>query len=342
MSTTQISIPKVSVIMPVYNGGIHLEEAIDSILTQSFSDFELIIINDGSTDHSEQIILGYTDPRIQYVKNSENLRLIKTLNKGLDLAKGEFIARMDQDDIAHPERFAKQLDIFADNPDIGVCGTWFKLFGNGKEKTLISHPEKHDAIKIYLLGYCTMGHPTVMLRRSVVDHQRYDENYQAAEDYEFWVRLSNSTKMYNIPVSLLDYRMHTTNMTVLEDSTQIKTSEKIRRDQLRRLDLAQGENESEYCELLFTAKYVKSISESELKRIIQFANKLQQANAYRKLYEESLLNDIITKRLFHLLDKLEGKSLSLVSFILVNRPELIRKRGLKYTLDLIVKSISKK
>lgn len=336
------SIPKVSVIMPVYNGGKHLGEAIQSILDQSFRDFELIIINDGSTDNSEQIILGYNDPRIQYVKNNENLRLIKTLNKGLDLARGEFIARMDQDDIANPERFTKQVSIFENNHDVGVCGTWFTFFGDQKERTVIQHPQTHDAIKIHLLGHSTLGHPTVMMRKSAIKNLRYDEQYQAAEDYEFWVRLSTITKMYNIPESLLDYRMHTTNMTVLEDSTQSKTSDKIRTDQLRRLDVIPVENESEYCCLLFTSKYVKSISELELKKIIRFANNLEKANNRKKIYESVLLHNTMNKRLSYLFDKLESKSLPLVSFIMVNRPELIRKRGIKYTLALIAKTFTKR
>ncbi|KQT15505.1 hypothetical protein ASG31_14680 [Chryseobacterium sp. Leaf404] len=328
--------------MPVYNGGIHLGEAIESILNQTFSDFELIIINDGSTDNSEQIILAFNDSRIKYIKNSANLRLIKTLNIGLDLAKGEFIARMDQDDIANPQRFSKQVSLLENNPEIGVCGTWFTVFGNGIEKILISHPENHDSIKIHLLGYCTIGHPTVMLRKSMLASQRYDDNYQAAEDYEFWVRLSINTKMYNIPESLLDYRMHTTNMTVLEDSTQTKTSDKIRREQLRRLNIEKTENEIVYCELLFTPKYVESISESELKKIIEFANKLERANEKKRIYENGILHLTFYKRLYYMFDKLETKSLFLVGYILLNRRELLRKRGIRFTLNLIMKTIASK
>lgn len=160
-----LNTPLVSVVMPVYNGEKYLPEAIDSILKQTFTDFELLLINDASTDNSEKIINSYNDSRIIYIKNEQNLGLIKTLNKGLDLAKGEYIARMDQDDISSHERFAKQIALFESNLEIGVCGTWFTLFRENHEDQIIEHPEYNDSIKIGLLTSCFIGHPTVMMRK---------------------------------------------------------------------------------------------------------------------------------------------------------------------------------
>lgn len=111
--------PKISCIMPAYNAGKYLKVAIDSILNQTFKDFELIIINDGSSDNTEDIILSYDDSRIVYIKNERNLKLMKTLNKGIDKAKGEFISRMDSDDQAHPSLFERELQEFEKHPDAG-------------------------------------------------------------------------------------------------------------------------------------------------------------------------------------------------------------------------------
>ena len=118
--------PKITVLMPVYNGEKYLRESVDSILNQTFTDFELLIINDGSTDSSMEILNSYSDSRIRIVTNEVNLRLIKTLNKGIDLATGEYIARMDCDDIADPKRLEIQLQYMEKHPDVAVCGTGVK------------------------------------------------------------------------------------------------------------------------------------------------------------------------------------------------------------------------
>ena len=124
----------VSVIMPVYNGAMYLNEAITSILRQTYSNFEFIIINDGSTDLSEEIILSFSDSRIVYVKNPENYRLIKTLNLGFSMAKGRYIARMDADDISHPDRLLKQVDFLDHNIEYGLVGTGVNLLNSEKKQ----------------------------------------------------------------------------------------------------------------------------------------------------------------------------------------------------------------
>src|ERR1017187_7276972 len=122
--------PYITVLMPVYNAAPFLREAIDSILNQTFKNFELLIINDGSTDNCEEIILTYKDPRIRYIKNETNIKLISTLNKGIKLSKGKYIVRMDADDISFPDRIEKQVNYMETNPAIALCGTWFSSFGD--------------------------------------------------------------------------------------------------------------------------------------------------------------------------------------------------------------------
>jgi glycosyltransferase involved in cell wall biosynthesis len=203
---TVMSTPAISVVMPVYNGEKYLREAIDSILSQTYTDFEFIILNDGSTDKTEEIILSYTDPRIVYVKNEDNLQIVKTLNKGIGIAKGKYIARMDADDISLPERFEKQFKFMEENPEVGVCGAWIETFGN--QSLFWQYPVNHNEIRISLLFYSCMGHPTVMIRNDFRDLLFYDQNYNKAEDYELWQRLVRITKFHNLPFFLLKYRLH--------------------------------------------------------------------------------------------------------------------------------------
>jgi len=198
--------PLVSVVMPVYNGDRYLREAIESILNQTFTDFEFIIINDGSTDKTEEIILSYDDKRISYVKNESNLKISETLNKGIALAQGEYIARMDADDISYPDRFEKQVLFMEENVDIGVCGTWLRTLGDLNEVWQV--PVSHKEISTQMLFNSCLMHPTVFIRKSLLlNGYLYDDDFTCVEDYELWVRLSDKTLFHNIPEVLLDYRI---------------------------------------------------------------------------------------------------------------------------------------
>ena len=199
--------PLVTVILPVFNSESFLRTAIDSILNQTFIDFEFLIINDGSTDTSRDIILSYTDKRIRFLENEINIGLIKTLNKGIREAKGEYIARMDADDISRHDRFEKQVEFLDANPEYGIVGSWCTIIGS--EKTIEYH-STHDSLEFALLHYCCFVHPSVMIRKLVlIDNQLfYNEDYLHSEDYELWTRLLTKTKGYNIKEYLLAYREH--------------------------------------------------------------------------------------------------------------------------------------
>jgi len=207
--------PKVTVLMPVYNGDQYLKEAIDSILGQTFKDFEFLIINDGSTDKSIEIIESYNDKRIKLIHNEKNMGLIYTLNKGLELAKGKYIARMDADDISLPPRLQKQVDFMDKNKDVGVCGTWIKTFGDNIISRKNKVPSDNEEIGIALLFNCVIMHPTVIMRKSLLDkyNLRYDEKHKDAEDYGLWVRCIHNFKLANIPEVLLNYRVLNTSIT---------------------------------------------------------------------------------------------------------------------------------
>jgi glycosyltransferase involved in cell wall biosynthesis len=201
--------PSVTVLLPVYNGGAYLKEAIDSILLQTFKDFEFLIINDGSTDDTESIILSYTDPRIRYIKNETNLKLIATLNKGIKMARGAYIARMDADDIALPQRLEKQVEFMEMETDCVLCGTEAILIGRENEVPLKS-PGDNIKIKCLLFFNNYIIHPTVMLRKATLINKGlfYPKEALHSEDFALWINLRKHGTFNVIPEPLLKYRDH--------------------------------------------------------------------------------------------------------------------------------------
>jgi glycosyltransferase involved in cell wall biosynthesis len=203
--------PKVSVILPVFNGEAYLKAAIESILSQTFKDFELLLVNDGSTDTSEEIILSYTDNRIVYVKNEFNRGLIFTLNKSIDIAQGELIARMDADDIALPDRLQKQVDYFEKHP-IAVLASTVKLIDandqplpDWKQDTRNITPQQ---IEKYLLKDNCIAHPTVLGSTSLFKKYRYQDNQKYSEDYDLWLRITaDGLRIEKYPEPLLLHRI---------------------------------------------------------------------------------------------------------------------------------------
>ena len=222
--------PRVSVLMPAYNVEKYVGEAIESILNQTYKDFEFIIINDGSTDNTANIIQEYAkkDKRIKFINNKKNQGLITVLNQGLDLCKGEFIARMDSDDISLPERFAKQIKYMDEHPECGVCGTFaYHFFVSGKKGWIWKQPE--NVLICDLLKRNPMIHPTVFIRKQVIDNFgiKYNKEYKHAEDYGLWLDLIHYTQIHNIPEVLLNYRVHDTNIGVLYNAEQYENAVKI-------------------------------------------------------------------------------------------------------------------
>ena len=207
-----VTIPKISVIMPAYNAARFLRVAIDSILCQTFTDFELIIINDGSTDNTEEIIRSYTDPRIVYIKNEINLKLIKTLNKGIDAARGEFIARMDSDDQARPTLFEAELAVFEKHPEAGIVNTL--TWHMSEDGALLRRNHKvfwlsSQAMPIICSFNNMISHPGVMVRTTLMKkyHYRDDNDVLHLEDKDLWCRMfADGIICITLKDALLNYR----------------------------------------------------------------------------------------------------------------------------------------
>jgi Glycosyltransferases involved in cell wall biogenesis len=199
-------IPKISVLMPVYNGEKYLREAIESILNQTFTDFEFIIIDDASTDKSEEIIKSYTDPRIIYRKNEINAGLAVCLNLSIDMARGEYLARMDADDISAPSRLEEQLKFMEKNSEIDICGSWAALI-NQRGKIWKTQPDR--LLAPALLFNTPLFHPAIIFRTTSLrrNNLKYNPSFRKIQDYELWLRAAKLLKLANIKKPLLRYRV---------------------------------------------------------------------------------------------------------------------------------------
>lgn len=225
----QKSAPLISVVLPVYNGEQFLSEAIDSILAQTLVDFELLIIDDGSNDGSRQILGEYArrDPRVRLILR-ENRGLAATLNDLVDAARGVWIARMDQDDIALPHRLERQL-AWLEGTGADISGSWVKRFGTWDNR-VVQLRESDDAIRMEMLFSCPFAHPTVMMRSVRVKQLRYDPAWDKAEDYELWERAAEAGwVMTNVPEVLLLYRVHGSQISTATSEKQRELTLKIRR-----------------------------------------------------------------------------------------------------------------
>ncbi len=209
------TIPTVSVVMPAYNAEKYLREAIESILSQTYDDFEFIIINDGSTDKTKEIILSYSDPRIVYIENEQNSGICVTLNKGLDAARGKYIARMDSDDIAIPRRLETQVRYMDANPKIGASGSDIEIFGEGITPYIFTQLHTPDECSAGLLFNSCFAHPSVIIRKDILDQYnlRYKDEFRGLEDYELWWQISRHSGINNIAQPLLRYRHHKAQVT---------------------------------------------------------------------------------------------------------------------------------
>lgn len=269
------SSPKITVLMPVYNCELYVKEAIDSILNQTFTDFDFIIIDDASTDSTVSIIKSYNDPRIQLIEKPQNSGYTNSLNYGLSIAKGEYIARMDGDDISLPERFAKQVAFLDKNPELILIGTSFKIIGRDK---IITVPEHHDAIKLAMLKDCCIAHPTVMIRKSYLDKFSllYDAKKEPAEDYDLWTRLLAVGKLHNLQEVLLYYRVHNSQVSHKRNQQQINTALQIKVNLLTNLDFKKNDQTHDFLKKIISR--TESVSFVEMNQFSDLKNELLLAN----------------------------------------------------------------
>jgi glycosyltransferase involved in cell wall biosynthesis len=276
MDSSLKGIPKITVLMPVYNCELYIKEAVDSVLNQTFTDFEFLIIDDTSTDKTVEIIKTYTDSRIKLIEKPSNTGYTNSLNLGLQLAKGKYIARMDGDDISFPQRFERQMIFLEMNSDIVLCGSWYSKIGSGD---VIKVPKNHDNIKIALLKGNCMAHPSVMMRKQILDKLpvAYNVSKEPAEDYDLWVRLVGIGKLHNLQEVLLNYRVHDKQVSQKRRQQQIESALASRIQILENLNYSFSENE------IFLLKKIiggsVDTSMNEIEEFILLKEKMMSANS---------------------------------------------------------------
>ena len=219
--------PKVSVVMPVHNGSKFIGTAIQSILNQTYPRLELIIVDDGSSDETGEVVARFRDERILILKNPVHAGLVPSLNRGLKLASGKYIARLDSDDVALPQRLQKQVDFLESMPDYGLIGSWMETFGERNMRW--QYPQNPADFQLAMLFRNPLGHSSVMYRARWQDGQKgfYDPDFETAEDFELWSRLCLNWKCARIPEVLTLYRTHSAQAT--------KTDLDKRRQAVRRI-----------------------------------------------------------------------------------------------------------
>ncbi len=289
--------PKVSVLMPAFNCEQHIREAIDSILDQSFEDFELLVVDDHSTDSTTSIIREYRkrDARIRSVLNAESKGIVGALNTGLGSARGEYIARMDADDISLPDRLRKQYEFLEAHRDIAVCGTNMELFG--AQQFVWRLPQNHEAIRAGLIFTVFIAHATVIMRSAVLgDHQyRYDPDYGYAEDYELWSRLSERHRFANMPDVLYRYRKHAApNELTLREETRSRSAQRVRLRLLNKLGIVPTPEESDLHRQI--GDYCYTPTTSLVRRANRWFDKILEANRRNGVFDDAALRDHIEER----------------------------------------------
>lgn len=287
--------PTISVILPVYNGEKYLRSAVESILTQTYPDFELILINDGSTDGSGEILDSFQDERIRRIDHSHNQGLISSLNEGITLAGGEYLARMDADDISLPARFERQLAYLQAHPRVGVLGNQVRFLDEKLDETVweYHYPSGHSEIAWKMMFMNIIPHPAVMLRRDILPQGLvYDPDYPTAEDYELWTRLIFKTEFANLDEVLLHYRRHAETVSEQKKLIQLETTLRIRRQYI---SAAAGiELSNEQMLLLFQCPpYDRGLSHQEFKEFVELLLEIFLAYKDKNHPEADDLNGIL-------------------------------------------------
>ncbi|GAL83783.1 glycosyl transferase [Sporocytophaga myxococcoides] len=302
---------KVSVLMAAYNSAKFIGEAIESILTQSFKSFELIIVNDGSTDLTEGVIQRYLhDERIRYHKNDHNKGLVYTRNRLLELASAEYIAIMDSDDIAHQERLLRQYKYLLNNPSVGIVGSWVQpVDENGQ---LIGMPwcsyDNPEGVYCSLLFQNFFANSSVLMKKASIPKEGYREEYPPAEDFDLWSRMLKQTKGYNLPETLVYYRIHNDNTSLVNECLTRSNAQKVIKNQLAELGIFPDQSGLELH--MAIAKFEPNeIKENRIFEIKTWLEYLYETNKVVRKYDDNAFLNVLGKYWFRVCETRKAPSL---------------------------------
>ena len=332
----------VTVLLPCYNAENYISSSVKSILTQTYRSLELYIIDDASSDKTIDLISQMDDDRIRLIKKERNTGYTDSLNMGLKLANGKYIARMDADDISHPERLAKQVAYMEANPECVVCGTTIRLIPS---QSPFTYPVVHNRILEELFFTNPFAHPSIMMRKSVIDQYQlqYDKSYEPTEDYELWSRVLQLGQLHNLNDVLLDYRTHDNQISAYKRTLQRNNKYRVRMNMFRRIDPELMDTDT-----FLDTDYLKNISDGdsiiiELRRRFELLKQLSELNSKRGIYAEDVFLNVqhrLKKEWIHAITATKGKyGLRFYRELCSAIPDSFTRLGIKQHLAFYVRSV---
>ena len=293
--------PAISVILPVYNSESYIKEAVESILKQTFEDFEFIIMDDGSTDTTCSYLKTIRDSRVTCIYNTKNSGNYKCRNIGLSQAKGKYICVMDADDIAFPDRLEKQYYFMENNPEYAAAGSDIICFSESNQKELIRLKNK-DEIKVFLLNDNACTHPSMIIRKAILDKYniRYNENFLYASDYNLMCDISHVGAITNLNHFLLKYRSHNAQITRQKWNDQVSFRRQIQQKQLINFQIQPSDEE---IAIHLDLMNEQCVTQERLKQMENWCNKLLSQNEKTNYYDEEYLYRFLKERMMAVLRK---------------------------------------
>lgn len=284
--------PEISVNMPVYNGEKYISESIESILDQSFTNFELIIVDNGSTDETIEVIKEFDDDRIKLIQNEKNMGLAYSRNRAIQESQSKYIAILDSDDIATPNRLEEQYQFLETNHEYAMVGSFYQTIDeNGKLKDNFPLMSDPDLIPAFLLFNNCFAQPSLLIRKNIIPEPAYLDHLAPAEDYNLWIRIIDRHKGTNIPKYLLRYRVHSENFSS-NTKKQIESVKESYKMQLKQLNIIPNEEELNI-HLKLSNYHVPQHIQRFRKKAYRWIDKLVEANVQTNRYNHESFMKVI-------------------------------------------------
>jgi len=303
-----MSVPTLTVIIPVYNASRYLSDAITSILSQTCRNLELVIINDGSTDNSMQVVQSFPDDRIRYFENEKNRGIVFSRNRGVKEARGAFVGMLDADDIAYPEKFEKQIAFLKENPEFGFVGSWARLIDENGNRLkggwkLKASPGKIPSIMLFKNYFLQSA---VLYRKTCLQEYSFADGFDILEDYLIWYQILKKYKGWNLPEYLTDYRVHSGSVTRHRKQERIEKEKKVFKIMFDDIGLHASKEELELHMLIREGLPVDS--PETLKALENWLLKILYQNSKSKVYDPSALTRVIINRWLKVCSKISSVS----------------------------------
>lgn len=288
--------PHVSVLMPAFNAESYIAKAIDSVLAQTYPNFELVVINDGSIDLTAKVVESYSDSRLRLINKPKNEGLAFARNAGLKAAKGRYVAWLDADDFAHPRRLERQVRILERMPLVGLCGSWVRTVGLEPEQTW-RYPRRHEYIRANMMFDDPLATSAVMMRRSIAINNGlvFNEENAPAEDYDYWEQYARVAHVINVPQVLAFHRIHESQTSTRDAHRTRSAVRRIQERQLERLGLTLNDSDWEIHELI-GVKWGGGASDAQTAAASTWLKTIEEANERSAVYDRRVFRRVIQRK----------------------------------------------